>query len=980
MDIDDQQVWTGNTSIVAGTGPGNLTVVGTGAFTTGLSVNSKDVEAHIDSTSNPHGTTIDQLTPTTTKGDLLVETGSNVIRLPVGTDGQYLQSNSATTEGIEWTSPPNNTAAVQVRTNTNTAVPGAFTDIPFQVTDIETNATVLEHDNTLTDRINIGQTGTYLISYETVISFPTGTTTLQTRVTLNDVAAAMPGSDNGIIMVAAVTLPISNAFIATLAAGDFVSFQMTDNTGGATYLLNTIMQVARLITSDGPLGPTGPTGPSGSGAGATVQARRTTTFAIPVGFTDITFDVTDHNPEPTILDHSTVTNTDRLVVGTDGYYLVNYDVTIDFPGGTSVIDFRVTLNDGGAAVAGSASSTTMVAAVNLPMTQSFIVQASAGDFFTLQASGSVATGSTEANAIFNMSRLISEAGPAGDTGPTGWTGPTGTGDTGPTGWTGPAGANGTNGVDGDTGPTGWTGPTGANGANGVDGDTGPTGWTGPAGANGVDGDTGPTGPTGPGANVNLNTCQARRSTSYTMTGAFADVTFDTTDLETDAAVISHDPGGANPERITVLMTGLYMISYQGLLEIVNAASTHQTRLFVNGTTAVPGSTNTINADENNGTDIAPCINRTVVANLNANDYVTMQATSTDTGVSIDANAVFTITRLVGDSGPAGDTGPTGPTGPEGTAAIVATQARNAGPFAVSAAWTDATLPTTDVETDAAAVSHDPGGANPERITILDSGTFEVSYGVTIDSGGAGTTDFRVIVNGVAAALPGSESTHQLTNNRTVDVSKVFVYTFAVNDYVTLQMQDGGTAAVATNATLLVKKVAQGAGTPGPTGATGDTGPTGPTGPSTESVTVTDQKPSGTQGGTFTTGAWQTRVLNTSSTSPAWFALASNQITLQAGTYHLSASAPAYRTNEHQSRLQNITAATTVTPGSSEDAVDANNRSATRSLISADFTIVAATIFEIQHQGSATQNNNGFGLASGFGINEVYTIVNIQKTA
>lgn len=61
------------------------------------------IDSHISSTSNPHSVTIDQVTPTTTKGDLLVEDGTNVIRLPVGTNNYVLQANSATSSGLEWT-------------------------------------------------------------------------------------------------------------------------------------------------------------------------------------------------------------------------------------------------------------------------------------------------------------------------------------------------------------------------------------------------------------------------------------------------------------------------------------------------------------------------------------------------------------------------------------------------------------------------------------------------------------------------------------------------------------------------------------------------------------------------------------------------------------------------------------------------------------------------------------------------------------
>lgn len=45
---------------------------------------------------------IDDVTPTTTKGDIIVENGTNAVRLPVGTDGQVLKADSAEATGVKW--------------------------------------------------------------------------------------------------------------------------------------------------------------------------------------------------------------------------------------------------------------------------------------------------------------------------------------------------------------------------------------------------------------------------------------------------------------------------------------------------------------------------------------------------------------------------------------------------------------------------------------------------------------------------------------------------------------------------------------------------------------------------------------------------------------------------------------------------------------------------------------------------------------
>jgi len=79
--------------------PGNISHTNLSNIGTNTHAN---IDSHINSILNPHSVTIDQLTPTTIKGDLLVEDGINVTKLPVGTDGQVLVADSATSTGLKW--------------------------------------------------------------------------------------------------------------------------------------------------------------------------------------------------------------------------------------------------------------------------------------------------------------------------------------------------------------------------------------------------------------------------------------------------------------------------------------------------------------------------------------------------------------------------------------------------------------------------------------------------------------------------------------------------------------------------------------------------------------------------------------------------------------------------------------------------------------------------------------------------------------
>ena len=60
------------------------------------------IDAHIASTSNPHGVTINQVSPTTTKGDIIVNNGGSNVRFAAGTVGQALIADPTTSTGLAW--------------------------------------------------------------------------------------------------------------------------------------------------------------------------------------------------------------------------------------------------------------------------------------------------------------------------------------------------------------------------------------------------------------------------------------------------------------------------------------------------------------------------------------------------------------------------------------------------------------------------------------------------------------------------------------------------------------------------------------------------------------------------------------------------------------------------------------------------------------------------------------------------------------
>ena len=145
--------------------------------------------------------------------------------------------------------------------------------------------------------------------------------------------------------------------------------------------------------------------------------------------------------------------------------------------------------------------------------------------------------------------------------------------------------------------------------------------------------------------------------------------------------------------------------------------------------------------------------------------------------------------------------------------------------------------------------------------------------------------------------------------------------------------------------------------------------------------ICDQKADSASGGQFDNGAWRTRNLNTTIADPdSIVTIASDQFTLQAGSYLIEASAPAYKVNNHQTRLYNATTSAVVQYGQNAYS-DATENVADESSVVARVTITGATAFEIQHRAANSKPTNGFGNSvNGFGGVGIFTVVKIYKEA
>jgi hypothetical protein len=315
--------------------------------------------------------------------------------------------------------------------------------------------------------------------------------------------------------------------------------------------------------------------------------------------------------------------------------------------------------------------------------------------------------------------------------------------------------------------------------------------------------------------ADMDSVQARRTTTYTVTGAFADITHDATDVENNTAVVEHD--NTNTERLNLVEAGLYQIFYG--LSVTATSGTSEafkeilSRVQANGAGgALPGSEDMVEQVFDSSivgdNTLQQNMVRTFLYEATADDFVTLQmAFQNQSGTIVvgAADIVFGAVRLKGPKGPKGADGADGAPGSgstitleEGGVAVTntphdtidfdatdfnvtdngdgsatvelaaagagtandAVQARRSTTLALAAAFQDITLNNTDVETDAAVIEHN--NTNTDDIDIKVAGTYEITYHAPIDTTGLSNGDTwditgRIRVNDTGGELAGSTS-------------------------------------------------------------------------------------------------------------------------------------------------------------------------------------------------------------------------------
>lgn len=145
------------------------------------------------------------------------------------------------------------------------------------------------------------------------------------------------------------------------------------------------------------------------------------------------------------------------------------------------------------------------------------------------------------------------------------------------------------------------------------------------------------------------------------------------------------------------------------------------------------------------------------------------------------------------------------------------------------------------------------------------------------------------------------------------------------------------------------------------------------------ASLSDEKAQNTAGGTFTSGAWRTRDLNSESDPDSIVSISSNEFTLGAGGYLIYWACPAFYCNLHQTRLYDVTGDAAVRGGSVAYSHASSLNLETHSMGVAVVSPGSSNTYRIEHRCTSTRAGDGFGFPGNI-TTEVYTVVSIIKVS
>ena len=154
-------------------------------------------------------------------------------------------------------------AGVVAGLNASVNIPTTYTNINWTTTHIQNDTLVVEHSSTNPDRILIKETGMYFIGFSISFDADAGEEQISCRVLKNN-STLVPGSER-IATEDDEINDLSNFFIASLNAGDYLTVQITASGTGNVLHYSSNCSVVRARGSQGLQGP--------PGSGSTIEVQ-----------------------------------------------------------------------------------------------------------------------------------------------------------------------------------------------------------------------------------------------------------------------------------------------------------------------------------------------------------------------------------------------------------------------------------------------------------------------------------------------------------------------------------------------------------------------------------------------------------------------------------------------------------------------------------------------------------------------------------
>lgn len=152
------------------------------------------------------------------------------------------------------------------------------------------------------------------------------------------------------------------------------------------------------------------------------------------------------------------------------------------------------------------------------------------------------------------------------------------------------------------------------------------------------------------SSVALGAVQCRRTTTFTTTTTYTDVTLDIVDNVVNPSVCDRDP--TNTARLVAYQAGTYEIVTELTYIAGNTAAVLNCRYLKNGATALPQTV----SQRTSSTTSRDNLSLTALVTLAANDYVTLQANHTSNSCVVQSGAIISMKKLEGATGATGAMG------------------------------------------------------------------------------------------------------------------------------------------------------------------------------------------------------------------------------------------------------------------------------------------------------------------------------------